>query len=84
LLFLPCFCSRQPPHTLLHFSTFLDPSSMFYLHWDHKEKELMRFELHIHTNGWVASGFGPCGELPRSDTVTGGVFPNNSIYFSVS
>ncbi|NWV19097.1 MOXD2 protein, partial [Origma solitaria] len=84
LLFLPCFCSGQPPPPLLCFSTSLDPSSMFYLHWSHKERELLMFELHIHTTGGVASGFSPCGELPASHTVTGGVFPNGSIYFSVS
>ncbi|NWV75477.1 MOXD2 protein, partial [Dasyornis broadbenti] len=84
LLFLPCFCSGQPPPPLLCFSTFLDLSSIFYLHWDHMERELMRFELHIHTTGWVASAFSSCGDLPGSGTVTGGVFPNGSIYFSVS
>ncbi|NXY05691.1 MOXD2 protein, partial [Pteruthius melanotis] len=79
LLFFPCFCSGHLEPPLLHFPTFLDPSSMFYLCWDHEEQELMRFELHIHTTGWVASGFSPDGEQPGSDIVTGGAFPNGSI-----
>ncbi|KAF1478957.1 DBH-like monooxygenase protein 2, partial [Eudyptula minor novaehollandiae] len=84
LLFLPCFCSAQPAPPLLHFSNFLDPSNMVYLRWDHDEQELMTFELQVHTTGWVAFGFSPHGELPGSDIVIGGVFPNGSIYFSVS
>ncbi|XP_010085786.1 PREDICTED: LOW QUALITY PROTEIN: putative DBH-like monooxygenase protein 2, partial [Pterocles gutturalis] len=66
----------------LRFSIFLDPSNMVYLRWDHDEQELMKFELQVHTTGWVAFGFSPHGELPGSDTVIGGVFPNSSIYFS--
>ncbi|NXM41084.1 MOXD2 protein, partial [Gymnorhina tibicen] len=77
-LFLPCFCSGQLAPPQLHFLTFLDPSSMFYLHWDPEEQELTRYELHIHTSGWVASGFSLHGELPGSDIVTGGAFPNGS------
>ncbi|NXM24906.1 MOXD2 protein, partial [Oxyruncus cristatus] len=84
LLFLPCFCPGQPAAPLLRFSTFLDPSNMTHLHWDHNEQELMTSELQIHTTGWVAFGFSPCGELPGSDIVVGGVFPNGSTYFSVS
>ncbi|NWS61399.1 MOXD2 protein, partial [Chunga burmeisteri] len=84
LLFLPCFCSGQPVLPLLHFSTFLDPSNMVYLRWDHDEHELMMFELQVHTTGWVAFGFSPHGQLPGSDIVIGGIFPNGSIYFSVS
>ncbi|KAM9388087.1 LOW QUALITY PROTEIN: putative DBH-like monooxygenase protein 2 [Phaethornis superciliosus] len=41
----------------------------------------MMFELQV-TTGWVAFGFSPHGELPGSDIVIGGVFPNGSIYFS--
>ncbi|NWV52130.1 MOXD2 protein, partial [Daphoenositta chrysoptera] len=67
LLFLPFFSSGQPPPPLLRFPTILDPSSMFFLHWDHEEQELMRFELHIHTTGWVVPGFSPHGELLGSD-----------------
>ncbi|NWQ93407.1 MOXD2 protein, partial [Burhinus bistriatus] len=84
LLFLPCFCSGQPTPPLLRFAIFLDPSNMVYLRWDHDEQEVMLFELQVHTNGWVAFGFSPHGELPGSDIVIGGVFPNGSIYFSVS
>ncbi|NXV32461.1 MOXD2 protein, partial [Rissa tridactyla] len=83
-LFLPCFCSGQPAPPPLRFSTFLDPSNMVCLRWDHDEQELMSFELQVHTTGWVAFGFSPHGELPGSDIVIGGVFPNGSIYFSVS
>ncbi|NXS25878.1 MOXD2 protein, partial [Pomatostomus ruficeps] len=83
LLFLPYFCSDQLAPSLLCFSTFLDSFSMFYLHGNHDKQELMRCELHIHAAGWVASGFSPHGELPGSDIVTGGVFPNDSICFSV-
>ncbi|NXA96280.1 MOXD2 protein, partial [Melanocharis versteri] len=79
LWFLPCFCSGQLPPPLLCFPSFLDPSSVFYLHWGHEEQE-----LHIPTPGWVASGFSPHGELPGSDIVIGGAFPNGSICFSVS
>ncbi|KAM6420961.1 putative DBH-like monooxygenase protein 2 [Pluvialis apricaria] len=82
LLFLPCFCSGQPVPPLLRFSIFLDPLNMVYLRWDHDEQELMLFELQVHTTGWVAFGFSPHGELPGSDIVIGGVFPNGSIYFS--
>ncbi|XP_028940812.1 putative DBH-like monooxygenase protein 2 [Antrostomus carolinensis] len=82
LLFLPCFCSGQPAPPLLRFSIFLDPSNMVYLRWDHDEQELMTFELQVHTTGWVAFGFSPHGELPGSDIVIGGIFPNGSIYFS--
>ncbi|NXS88071.1 MOXD2 protein, partial [Erpornis zantholeuca] len=78
-LFFPCFCSGQLAPTPLHFPTLLDPSSMFCLCYDHKEQELMRFELHIPTTGWVASGFSPYGEQPGSDIVTGGASPNGSI-----
>uniref|UniRef100_A0A8C3JZ03 DOMON domain-containing protein n=1 Tax=Calidris pygmaea TaxID=425635 RepID=A0A8C3JZ03_9CHAR len=78
LLFLPCFCSAPPP---LRFSVFLDPSNMAYLRWDHDEQEMMSFELQVCTTGWVAFGFSPHGDLPGSDIVTGGVFPNGSIYF---
>ncbi|XP_049677799.1 putative DBH-like monooxygenase protein 2 [Accipiter gentilis] len=81
-LFLPCFCSCQPAPPLLRFSIFLDPSNMVYLRWDHDEQELMTFELQVRTTGWVAFGFSPHGELPGSDIVIGGVFPNGSIYFS--
>ncbi|NWH52072.1 MOXD2 protein, partial [Fregata magnificens] len=84
LLFLPCFCSGQPARPLLRFSIFLDPSNMVYLCWDHDKQELMTFELQVHTTGWVAFGFSPHGELPGSDILVGGVFPNGSIYFSVS
>ncbi|NXQ85103.1 MOXD2 protein, partial [Nyctibius grandis] len=84
LLFLPCFCSGQSTPPLLRFSILLDPSNMVYFRWDHDEQELMTFELHVHTTGWVAFGFSPHGELPGSDIVIGGVFPNGSIYFSVS
>ncbi|NWZ47550.1 MOXD2 protein, partial [Haliaeetus albicilla] len=83
-LFLSCFCSCQPAPPLLRFSIFLDPSNMVYLRWDHDEQELMTFELQVRTTGWVAFGFSPHGELPGSDIVIGGVFPNGSIYFSVS
>ncbi|KAM6144563.1 putative DBH-like monooxygenase protein 2 [Phoenicopterus ruber ruber] len=72
----------QPAPPPLHFSIFLDPSNMVYLRWDHDEQELMTFELQVHTTGWVAFGFSPHGELPGSDIVIGGVFPNGSIYFS--
>ncbi|XP_009574381.1 PREDICTED: putative DBH-like monooxygenase protein 2 [Fulmarus glacialis] len=82
LLFLPCFCSGQPAPPPLRFSIFLDPSKMVYLRWDHDEQELMTFELQVHTTGWVAFGFSSHGELPGSDIVIGGVFPNGSIYFS--
>ncbi|NWR65023.1 MOXD2 protein, partial [Bucorvus abyssinicus] len=84
LLFLPCFCSGQSALPLLRFSTFLDPSNMVYLRWDHDNQETMIFELQVHTTGWVAFGFSPHGELPGSDIVVAGVFPNGSIYFSVS
>ncbi|NXI66651.1 MOXD2 protein, partial [Anseranas semipalmata] len=84
LLFFPCFCSGQPAPPLLRFSIFLDPSNMIYLRWDHDEQEMMMFELQVHTTGWVAFGFSLHGELPGSDIVIGGVFPNGSIYFSVS
>ncbi|NXS70997.1 MOXD2 protein, partial [Pandion haliaetus] len=80
-LFLPCFCSCQPAPPLLHFSIFLNPSNTVYLCRDHDEQELMTFELQVHTTGWVAFGFSPHGLLPGSDIVTGGVFPNGSIYF---
>ncbi|NWI55407.1 MOXD2 protein, partial [Calyptomena viridis] len=82
--FLPCCFSGQPIAPLLHFSTFLDPSNMVYLHWDHDKQEMMIFELQTHTTGGVAFGFSPRGELSGSDIVIGGVFPNGSIYFSVS
>ncbi|KAM9276353.1 DBH-like monooxygenase protein 2 [Cariama cristata] len=55
---------------------------MVYLRWDHDEHELMMFELQVHTTGWVAFGFSPHGQLPGSDIVIGGIFPNGSIYFS--
>ncbi|NXN64810.1 MOXD2 protein, partial [Himantopus himantopus] len=84
LLLLSCFCFGQPAPPLLRFSIFLDPSNMVRLHWDHDEQEMMLFELQVHTTGWVAFGFSPHGELPGSDIVIGGVFPNGSIYFSVS
>ncbi|NWW98811.1 MOXD2 protein, partial [Caloenas nicobarica] len=79
LLFLPCFCFGQPAPPLLCFSIFLEPTNMVYSCWDHDEQELQ-----VHTTGWVAFGFSPHGELPGSDIVIGGVFPNGSIYFSVS
>ncbi|NXN22908.1 MOXD2 protein, partial [Nycticryphes semicollaris] len=84
LLFLPHFYSGQPAPPLLRFSVFLDPSNIVCLHWDHDEQEMMSFELQVHTTGWVAFGFSLHGELPGSDIVIGGVFPNGSIYFSVS
>ncbi|NXP03909.1 MOXD2 protein, partial [Thinocorus orbignyianus] len=82
LVFLPCFCSGQPAPPLLRFSTFLDPS--VYFCWDHDEQEMMSFELQVHTTGWVAFGFSAHGELPGCDIVIGGIFPNGSIYFSIS
>ncbi|NWH27738.1 MOXD2 protein, partial [Grus americana] len=84
LLFFPSFCSGQPAPPLLRFSILLEPSNMVCLRWDHDEQEMMTFELQVHTTGWVAFGFSPHGELPGSDIVIGGVFPNGSIYFSVS
>ncbi|NWS94001.1 MOXD2 protein, partial [Mionectes macconnelli] len=84
LLFLPCFCSRQPATPLLRFSTFLDPSNTVHLYRDYDEQEPMTFELQIHTTVWVAFGFNPRGELPGFDIVIGGVFPNSSMYFSIS
>ncbi|NXD16907.1 MOXD2 protein, partial [Nothocercus nigrocapillus] len=83
-LFIPCLCSGQAAPPLLRFSSFLDPSKTVYLRWDHDEREMITFELQVHTSGWVAFGFSPHGELPGSDIVIGGVFPNGSIYFSVS
>uniref|UniRef100_A0A8C8AJR1 DOMON domain-containing protein n=1 Tax=Otus sunia TaxID=257818 RepID=A0A8C8AJR1_9STRI len=77
LLFLSRFCSGQPAPPLLRFSIFLDPSNMVYLRWDHDKQELMMFELQVLTTGWVAFGFSPHGELPGSDIVIGGVFPND-------
>ncbi|KAK2539678.1 hypothetical protein Q9233_001718, partial [Columba guinea] len=68
--------------SLLCFSIFLEPTIMVYLCWDHDEQEVMTFEPQVHTTGWVAFGFSPHGELPGSDIVIGGVFPNGSIYFS--
>ncbi|XP_025932744.1 putative DBH-like monooxygenase protein 2 [Apteryx rowi] len=82
LLFIPCLCSGQPAPPLLRFSSFLGPSNMVYLRWDLDEQEMMTFELQVHTTGWVAFGFSPHGELPGSDIVIGGIFPNGSIYFS--
>ncbi|NXG76129.1 MOXD2 protein, partial [Baryphthengus martii] len=82
--FLPWFCSGEPAPPLLCFHTFLDPSNMVYLRWHHDEQELMTFELQLHTTGWVSLGFSSHGELPGSDMVIGGVFPNSSIYFSVN
>ncbi|XP_068810334.1 putative DBH-like monooxygenase protein 2 [Struthio camelus] len=82
LLFIPCLCSGQSAPPLLRFSSFLDPSNMVYLRWDHNEQELMTFELQVLTTGWVAFGFSPHGKLPGSDIVMGGIFPNGSIYFS--
>ncbi|XP_062426446.1 putative DBH-like monooxygenase protein 2 [Rhea pennata] len=73
-------CQPAPP--FLHFSSFLGPSNMVYLRWDHDEQEMMTFELQVRTTGWVAFGFSPHGELPGSDIVFGGVFSNGSIYFS--
>ncbi|NXC42983.1 MOXD2 protein, partial [Penelope pileata] len=84
LLFFSYFHFCQPVHPLLRFSVFLDPSNMVYLHWDHDEQEMITFELQVHTTGWVAFGFSPHGQLPGSDIVIGGIFPNGSIYFSVS
>ncbi|NXF07900.1 MOXD2 protein, partial [Smithornis capensis] len=84
LLFLPCCCSGHLAAPLLRFSTFLDPSNKVYLRWNHDEQEMMTFELQTHPTGWAAFGFSPRGELPGSDIVIGGVFPNGSIYFSVS
>uniref|UniRef100_A0A8C6ZMR5 Putative DBH-like monooxygenase protein 2 n=1 Tax=Nothoprocta perdicaria TaxID=30464 RepID=A0A8C6ZMR5_NOTPE len=81
-LFLPCLCSGQAVPLLLRFSSFLDPSNMVYLRWDHDEQEMITFELRVRTPGWVAFGFSPHGELSGSDIVIGGVFPNGSIYFS--
>ncbi|XP_032850944.1 putative DBH-like monooxygenase protein 2 [Tyto alba] len=72
----------KPAPPLLRFSIFLDPSNTVYLRWDHDEQELMTFELQVPTTGWVAFGFSPRGELPGSDIVIGGIFPNGSIYFS--
>ncbi|KYO37527.1 DBH-like monooxygenase protein 1 precursor isoform A [Alligator mississippiensis] len=40
------------------------------------------FEVQVRTTGWVAFGITPHGQLPGSDLVIGGVFPNGSIYFS--
>ncbi|NXH74471.1 MOXD2 protein, partial [Hydrobates tethys] len=84
LLFLLCFCSGQTAPPPLRFSTFLDPSNMVYLRWDHDEQEMMTFELQVNTIGWVAFGISHRGELPGSDIVIGGIFPNGSTYFSVS
>ncbi|XP_067421788.1 putative DBH-like monooxygenase protein 2 [Emydura macquarii macquarii] len=82
LLSFLCLCPSQPSTPLLRFSTFLDHSNMVYMRWDHDEVETMTFELQVRTAGWVAFGFSPHGELPGSDIVIGGVFPNGSIYFS--
>ncbi|NXG08839.1 MOXD2 protein, partial [Sakesphorus luctuosus] len=84
ILSCPCRCSAQLAAPLLPFSNFLGPSHMVSLCWDHDEEELMTIELQVCTTGWVAIGFSPRGELPGSDTVIGGVFPNGSIYISVS
>ncbi|NXA07996.1 MOXD2 protein, partial [Sapayoa aenigma] len=84
LLFLLCHFSGQPAAPLLYFSTFLDPSRTVYLCWDHDKQEMMTSQLQIHTTGWVAFGFSPRGELPGSDIMIGGVFPNGRICFSVS
>ncbi|NWI20807.1 MOXD2 protein, partial [Crypturellus soui] len=83
-LFIPSLCSGQATPLLLRFSSFLDPSNIVYLRWDHDEQEMITFELQVRTPGWVAFGFSPHGELPGSDIVIGGVFPNGSMYFSVS
>ncbi|NXI52881.1 MOXD2 protein, partial [Chloroceryle aenea] len=81
LLFLPCFCSGQLAPPLLCFSTFLVPSNMVCLLWDHDVQELMTCLLQVHTTALMAFGFSPHQELPGSVI---DVFPNGSIYFSVS
>ncbi|CAM5078481.1 unnamed protein product, partial [Natator depressus] len=82
ILSIPCLCSSQPSPPLLRFSAFLDHSNMVFMPWGHDEEEMINFELQVRTVGWVAFGFSPHGELPGSDIVIGGIFPNGSIYFS--
>uniref|UniRef100_A0A8C0GQE9 DOMON domain-containing protein n=1 Tax=Chelonoidis abingdonii TaxID=106734 RepID=A0A8C0GQE9_CHEAB len=82
LLSIPCLCSSQLSPPPLRFSAFLDHSNLVFMSWDHDAEEIMTFELRVKTTGWVAFGFSPHGELPGSDIVIGGVFPNGSIYFS--
>ncbi|EMP24584.1 Putative DBH-like monooxygenase protein 2 [Chelonia mydas] len=82
ILSIPCLCSSQPSPPLLHFSAFLDHSNMVFMPWGHDKEEMINFELQVRTVGWVAFGFSPHGELPGSDIVIGGIFPNSSIYFS--
>lgn len=80
---IPCPCLSQSSLSPLKFSTFLDHSHQVHLSWG-LDEDMIIFEVQVRTTGWVAFGITPHGQLPGSDLVIGGVFPNGSIYFSVS
>ncbi|XP_060092503.1 putative DBH-like monooxygenase protein 2 [Heteronotia binoei] len=82
LLSTLCLCSSHSTSRPLRFSAYLDPKQQFYLRWDHDSKEMMTFELHVQSTGWVAFGFTTHGELPGADVVIGGVLPDGNLYFS--
>lgn len=84
LLFLPCFWSGQLAFPLLHFPTFLNPSSMLYLCWDHEEQELMGLSCaSTQLAGWHVESalMESCLDLTLWQR---GAFQKGSICFSVS
>lgn len=67
LLFWPACTSTAFPHlpgSFQHVLPLLGPQG----------KGVDGIGLHIHTTGWMASGFSPRGELPGSDIMTRGAF----------
>ncbi|XP_048358837.1 putative DBH-like monooxygenase protein 2 [Sphaerodactylus townsendi] len=82
LLSTLCLCSSHSASRPLRFSAYLDPMQQIHLRWDHDSNEMMTFELHVQSTGWVAFGFTPHGELPGGDVVIGGVLPDGNMYFS--
>ncbi|KAL8202803.1 UNVERIFIED_CONTAM: hypothetical protein K2H54_025713 [Gekko kuhli] len=82
LLSTLCLCSSHSSSRPLRFSAYLDPMQQVHLQWDHDSKEMITFELHVQSTGWVAFGFTTHGELPGGDVVIGGVLPDGNMYFS--
>lgn len=69
----------------LHYSMFLDPSNVTFLHWDFDlEAEIITFELQVQIAGWVGLGITNRYTMVGSNLVVGAVSPDGNVYFSVS
>ncbi|XP_077994651.1 DBH-like monooxygenase protein 1 homolog [Glandiceps talaboti] len=59
----------------------LDGYENFHLYWKYDE-EMITFEVHVRTTGWVGLGFSPNGGMPGSDMIMGWVLDDGDVRFT--